>query len=159
MTPPIDDLDPREYGETLQLLRTIDFLKGVPDEKLKGLLFSIQKETFSQNKTILFQGEIANRLFIIHRGTVKITAKIKGNKVPLADLPAGTYFGEISLLRPTSATATATSGDDGAQLLILTHDTMSQLSKNIPDIEQRIQKIIDERIASKNKAKEDEETK
>jgi CRP/FNR family transcriptional regulator len=151
------ELDPKEYMPTLALLKQIDFFQTVPEAELKSILFSLQKQNFPPNKTILFQGEIANRLFIIRSGMVSITTKSKGQKLSLAELKAGMYFGEISLLRPMSATATATAGAEGADLVILTHEAMATISKKIPDIQQRIQKVIDIRLASKQKAKETDE--
>lgn len=151
------ELDPKEYISTLELLKQIDFLQSVPEAELKNILLSLHKETVAANKSILFQGEIANRLFIIRKGSVVITTKSKGQKLTLANLKAPMYFGEISLIRPMSATATVTSGDEGADLIILTHDAMTAISKKIPDIQERIQKIIDARLASKKKAKEADE--
>lgn len=148
------DIDPQEYVQTLELLHKIDFLSGVPDTELKSVLFSLQKQKFGANKTILFQGEIANRLFIIRQGSVSITTKSKGQKLNLAELTPPMYFGEISLLTPTSATATATAGDQGAELVILTHDAMTVLQKKVPDIQQRIKAVIESRLDSKKKAKE-----
>lgn len=156
MIAPID-LDPKEYVQTLDLLKKVDFLKDVPEAELKNILFYIQKQTFPPSKTSLFQGEIANRLFVIRNGGVIITTKSKGQKVTLAELSANTYFGEISMLTPMSATATVTAGDKGADLIIITHDTMTALAKRIPDIQERIQKTIDSRLASKKKATQDEE--
>lgn len=151
------ELDPKEYVSVLGLLKQIDFLKDVPEAELKNILFSLQKESFPANKTILFQGEIANRLFIIRQGNVRITTKSKGQKLTLADLKTGMYFGEISLLRPMSATATATAGDAGAEMVILTHDAMTAIARKIPDFQDRIQKVIDARLDSKKKAKEADE--
>lgn len=148
------DLDPKDYVQTLEYLRQIDFLKEVPDDSLKNVLFSLQKQVFPPLKTILFQGEIANRLFIVTRGSVAITSRSKGQKVALAELKPPSYFGEISLLRPMSATATASAGDDGADLIILTHDAMTELSKRIPGVVERIQSVIESRLASKKKAAE-----
>jgi CRP-like cAMP-binding protein len=148
------DLDPKEYVSVLSLLKQIDFLAAVPETELKNILFSLQKQDFGPGKTILFQGEIANRLFIIRKGSVAITTRNKGQKITLAQLNAPHYFGEISLLTPTSATATVTALDDGADLIILTHDALSAISKKIPDIQTRIQHVIDSRVASKQKAKD-----
>ncbi len=152
------DLPANEYIPTLALMKKIDFLEGVPDETLKDVLFSLQKETFSKDRTILFQGEIANRLFIIQKGKVIISTKNKGSKLVLAELSAPHYFGEISLLRPMSATATVTSGEEGTELIILNHDALTQLSKKLPDIQKRIQGVIETRLESKKQAKEAEET-
>lgn len=151
------ELNPKDYVTTLGILKKIDFLQGVPEENLKSMLFALQTQSIEPNKVILFQGEIANRLFIIRRGDVVITTKNKGTKIVLAQLKENNYFGEISLLRPTSATATVTSGETGVDLLILPHDAMKEISKKVPDIENRIQQVIDARIASKKKAKEADE--
>src|SRR5688500_14613730 len=72
------ELDPKEYIPVLALLKQIDFLETVPEAELKNILFSLQKQNFEGGKTILFQGEIANRLFVIRRGSVSITTKNKG---------------------------------------------------------------------------------
>jgi len=148
------DLDPKEYVQTLTILRQIDFLKEVPDDQLKNVLFSLQKQKFTAKKTVLFQGEIANRLFIVSRGSVAISSRSKGQTLPLAELKPPAYFGEISLLRPLSATATATAGDEGAELIILTHEAMNDLSKKIPGITALIQSVIESRLASRKKAAE-----
>jgi CRP-like cAMP-binding protein len=151
------ELDPKDYVAALDVLKKIDFFQGVAEDTLKSLLFSIQKETIPANKTILFQGEIANRLCIIQAGCVDITTKNKGTRIVLAELTPPSYFGEISLLRPISATATVTAGEEGAQLLIISHDVMSAINKKIPDIETRIQKVIETRLASKKQARDAEE--
>jgi len=151
------DIDPKEYVEVLGILKNIDFLQGVGDEDLNNILFFLQKQAFPKGRKIIFQGEIANRLLILRKGSVSITTKHKGSKLTLAELKPPMYVGEISLLRPMSATATVTSGDEGAEALILSHEAMSHLAKNIPDIEKRIQNVIDARIASKNQAKKKEE--
>jgi CRP-like cAMP-binding protein len=154
MASPIAGLDPKEFASVLELLKKIDFLNGVQDAELNSMLLSLQKQSFPKNSTVLFQGEITNSLFILRKGSVSITTKNKNAKLILAELKPGQYFGEISLLRPTAATATATTGEEGADVLILAFDAMASLRKKIPDIDQRIQQIIETRIAGKQKAKD-----
>jgi CRP-like cAMP-binding protein len=148
------DLSPAEYAPTLELLKTIDFFKGVADENIHSILFSIQKQTFGPQKTILFQGEIANQLFIIRKGKVTISTKSKGSQIILAELSSPKYFGEISLLTPSAATANVYSGEEGADLLIISHEVLDQMTKQIPDIKDRIRKIVAERLDQKKKAQE-----
>jgi len=148
------DLDTKEFAPVLDLLKKIDFLNGVHDEELKSMLLTLQKQSFAKNNTILFQGEIANSLFIIRKGNVSIFTKNKGTKIMLAELESPHYFGEISLLRPTSATATVMAGENGVDVLVLSHDALATLRKKIPDIDQRIQKVVDSRMAARQKAKD-----
>jgi CRP/FNR family transcriptional regulator len=151
------ELDPRDYPATLDILKKIDFFQGVPDAELNSLLFSLQVQIFTADKKILFQGEIGNRLFVVRKGSVRISTKSKGEKVELAELTPPAYFGEISLLRPVSATATATAGADGTEVLILTFDNFERLAKKAPEIKQRIQSVIEARLESKKKAKDAED--
>lgn len=151
------ELDPKDYVKALEVLRKVDFLSSVDDDDLRGVLMSLQKQNHGPNKTILFQGEIANRLFILVKGGVKIASKSKGQTIVLAELAPPSYFGEISLLRPMAATATATAGENGAELIIFNHDALTELSKRVPDIQTRIQTVIDDRLASRKKAAESEE--
>jgi CRP-like cAMP-binding protein len=148
-------LNPKQYPPALDLLKQIDFLEGVGEESYKTLLVSIQYQQFPEFATILRQGEIANQLYIVCRGSVEITTKNKGQVIPLATLKPPMYFGEISLLTPSSATATVKAGEGGANVLLLSHEALeSLLTKKIPDIKQRIQKVIDARLEAKRKAKE-----
>lgn len=156
MANPID-IDPKEYVQTLEFLKQIDFLKGVPDDNLKSMLFTLQKQDFEAGKIILRQGEIGANLYIIRKGKVAITAKSGNNRLTLGELNPPQYFGEISLLTPTSATATVTAGEEGVQVLILTNESVIQLSKKFSDIQQRIRAVIDTRVAGKKQAREAEE--
>lgn len=150
-------LNPKQYEPAVQLLKRIDFLKGISEEDLKGILGSLQYQQFGKDGKILFKGEISNRLFLVCRGSVDISTKNKGSLLHLATLKPPMYFGEISLLNPTSATATATAGEEGANVIILTHESFEALTQKIPDLRARIQKVIDGRIASNEKAKKSEE--
>lgn len=150
-------LEPKQYEAAFGLLKNIDFLEGVPDDIVNTLVPKLQYQQFGKGAKILFQGEIANRLFIVCKGSVHIASKDKGKVLHLADLTPPQYFGEISLMRPTSANATAIAGEEGANVLMLSNETFqSFLLIKIPDIKERIQKIIDARLAQKKELKDAE---
>ncbi len=156
MSNPVD-LNPKQYDPAFTLLKNIEFFEGVPEDILKSILPKLQYQQFPKSAKILFQGEIANRLFIVCKGSVLISAKDKGKKYDLAELKPPQYFGEISMMRPTSATATVTAGEEGANVLILDNETFQNfLSVKIPDIKERIQKVIDARLAQKKQMKDAE---
>ena len=89
------EINPKEYVEVLGILRTIDFLLGVDDAILKNLLFYLQKQSFPKNRQVLFRGEIANRLFIVRKGSATVSIRKDGQPVTLAELTPPNYFGEI----------------------------------------------------------------
>jgi CRP-like cAMP-binding protein len=69
--------------------------------------------------------------------------------VELAELKAGEFFGEVSLLESTSATATIKAVEDGTEILMIPHDSFQALLKEHPVLE----KSLRDRIAERKKAK------
>ena len=65
--------------------------------------------TYNKNKIIFADGELGESLYIIQKGTVKITKILNGNEIILAILKHGDIFGEMALLenKPRSASAIA----------------------------------------------------
>ena len=65
---------------------------------------------FQNGERIIEAGKIETRMYIILEGEVQITLSDKIDKITVAQLKKGDFFGEISLFNniPRSATATAT---------------------------------------------------
>ncbi len=93
----------------LAFLRRIHLFHDLKDEDLAAIAAQVEEEQFAQGQTIFAQGAEAARFFIIHQGSVDVTAVERGRPRHLATLVAGDYFGEEALLenRPRSATVQA----------------------------------------------------
>ncbi len=88
--------------------------------------------------TILFrEGEPGKEMFVIQSGKVRLTRTIRGVEKTLADLPAGEFFGEMSIINDKPRTATAVVVED-AQLLVLDPRTFEAMIKANTEIAVRM---------------------
>lgn len=79
-------------------------------EALEQVLSSTSLRIYNEGDIIVTEGEQGSSLFLIVSGSVKVfTLGQRGEHVPLAELCAGDFFGEVSLLtgKPRTATITA----------------------------------------------------
>jgi CRP/FNR family transcriptional regulator, cyclic AMP receptor protein len=64
---------------------------------------------YNQNEKIIEAGKVENKMYIILEGEVEIALSDKNNRIIVANLKKGDFFGEISLFNniPRSATVIA----------------------------------------------------
>ena len=91
-------------------LQTSIFLESDP-ELLASLLDRIKLRRYKRGEVIFREGEIGDQLFVIRKGSVKISRQNReGHDVVQTYIAAGNYFGEMALLSeepmPRSATVT-----------------------------------------------------
>ncbi|MBF0613951.1 MAG: cyclic nucleotide-binding domain-containing protein [Magnetococcales bacterium] len=79
-----------------------------PNE-LEYLVQDAQFKPFAIGEVIFREGDTADGLYLIRRGSVSVSRQVSGKEVVLAYLSAGNYFGEMALVSdaPRSATITA----------------------------------------------------
>jgi ATP-binding cassette subfamily B protein len=109
--PPVGPALERLYRERLlsTLIATAPFFRPLPEEERGRLMSRFQPRRVEAGKTIVREGEAGGGLYLLVLGTVDITKKVDGARaVLLASLGEGCYFGEMSLLRGTFASATVT---------------------------------------------------
>jgi CRP/FNR family cyclic AMP-dependent transcriptional regulator len=96
--------------------------------------------------TVLFrEGEPGKDMYVIQSGKVRLTRTIRGVEKTLADLPAGEFFGEMSIINEKPRTATAVVLED-AQLLVLDPRTFEAMIKANTEIAVRMIKKLAGRL-------------
>lgn len=88
-------------NELLQILPKVSLFRYLSSEKLKALVKYLKEEEFVAGASIITQGEIGDKLFIIKSGSVNIVK----NGECVRGLSAGSFFGERAILfnEPRSA--------------------------------------------------------
>ena len=96
--------------------------------------------------TILFRdGDSGDQMYIIQAGKVKISKKIGNEEKTLATLPAGEFFGEMSILNNKPRSATAEVVED-SKLLVIDPKTFESMLRGNAEIAIRIIKKLSQRL-------------
>jgi MFS family permease len=101
-------------GRSLELLRRVPFLAGLPAATLEHLARSLTALTLSAGSRVFAAGERGDRFYVIDDGEVEVSADDRR----LAVGGPGAYFGEIALLRDVPRTATVTARSDVSLYLL-----------------------------------------
>jgi ATP-binding cassette, subfamily B, bacterial len=96
---------------------------------LANLTRKLQIVRYAPADTILGQGELPARLYIVTRGEVDVIRREEcGQETRLSTLSAGEYFGELGLLHPAPCTASVRART-AVELLVLDHRTLQEIIK------------------------------
>jgi CRP-like cAMP-binding protein len=95
-----------------ELFSLVDIFQGLDREVVEQLAAASQRRLFDAGETLVNEGDEGESLFVIERGSVRVTKsdpEQEGKSVDLAVLDEGAFFGEMSLLtgEPRSATVLA----------------------------------------------------
>ncbi|HAX62378.1 MAG TPA: hypothetical protein DCX95_07500 [Elusimicrobia bacterium] len=138
------ELDILDVKWAKEFFKKIDFLSQLSSQELTALIYKTRKINFKAGKTILFQGEFSNRLFIVEKGLVGIYISKESKKEKVAELAENHYFGEISLVQPVPASATVTAEVD-SDILVIDKENLDELFATNPAALDIIHKKIEER--------------
>ena len=135
------------FDDTVFLKRSVDVLSFFTEEQLRRVAAVLDRKTYNTGQTVVFQGEISHNFHVIKKGKVMVAAKSGKDKVELAELRAGDFFGEMSLLDSTAATATIRAAVDDTEILTFSRDIFHTMLKNNPPLEI----LLRERILARKK--------
>lgn len=103
-----------------EALARVDLFSGLPKKDLKDLAAHCRERTFSPGSVMLSQGEQGLGLFILTKGTARITRKNSpdGAEEVLGTAGAGDIIGEMALLDDLPRSATVTAVDEVTALTL-----------------------------------------
>lgn len=140
----------RRAGESpVPLFRRLEIFKDVPEQELSVLVARFRAERYPDRSTIIRQGAIGDKFYIIESGEVEVVKEdpVLGEQ-PQATLKSGDYFGEIALLRDVPRTATVRSVTP-VKLLSLSKDDFERFIRRYFKFHAHLNaevKIRDERV-------------
>jgi CRP-like cAMP-binding protein len=101
--------------------------------------------TYPKNSMLFSEGEPGDELYIIQRGSVKITKIVDNSEVLLAVLKAGDIFGEMALLEAKPRAASAVAYED-CMVLVVNRVNFERIITTQPQIIARLTTLLSERI-------------
>ncbi len=96
--------------------------------------------------TVLFhEGDHGPEMYILQKGKVKISKRIRGVEKTLATLDKGEFFGEMAILNDKPRSATAETLED-CELLVIDRQTFESLMRSNVEVAIRFIKRLAERL-------------
>jgi cAMP-dependent protein kinase regulator len=130
---------------TVKEIQASKLFAQFPEGALEKILSSTALRSYSEGDIIVTEGEEGSSLFLIVSGEVKVfTRSPDGRHLPLAELGAGDFFGEVSLLtgKPRTATITARSPVTAIEL---NKRSIDDIASDFPEVRQVIESFYERR--------------
>lgn len=126
-------------------------LPGLTKEQLVTATPQLERLVFHKGDTIVKQGDIADRFYIISKGHVSVIHENRdGTEEHLADLHHGQYFGEVGLMNQSRRIATVKAADDTVEVMALDRETFSNLMSTSEVSKQDVNRIMRKRVSETN---------
>lgn len=125
--------------------------KALPDlgvDQMTWVARQLERHTFEPGATIVNQGEMADRFYIITRGAVEIyLPHPDGQEILVDHLESGKYFGEVGLLSGGTRTATVRAAPDTeVEVATLSRDVFCKLMSESEETRDVMENITQERV-------------
>ncbi len=136
-------------------LQRIPILANLDYQLLAALAQRLDLERFSAGDVIITEGDIGDKLYLIHKGQVQVLGSdLAGGQRLLAVLREGDYFGEMALLydMPRSATIRAITP---VRLYSLSKQDFDSLLAPIPALHEQLERMAVARAVSQPHSREE----
>ncbi len=140
-------LEPVEIGAPAPQSSVIPLFADLTQEEFNDFTTRMQFSTEPAGKAIIKEGDTGASVFVVTRGTVKVTTSVDGKDVELAVLQPSDFFGEIAFLTGKPRTATVETVEE-CDILEVSEDQLADLIRTKPRIREVMQKYYDQRVAS-----------
>jgi len=118
----------------IDALRSVPLFRALDEGPANELCTLLAMEEVKAGTPLFHRGEAGDSMYFIERGSVRISLKdTDGHDATLAELGAGEFFGEMSLLDGHPRSADATASDD-SRLAVLPRAEFRMFLRKNPDI-------------------------
>jgi len=135
-------------------LRRCDLFDAVDDDELTRLAKRARVERYFTGETVLRQGEPGDSLYVVDEGRVEILLRTgEDRETTLAELSAGSFFGEMSMMvdEPRSATVRTTAP---TRFLVVDRGSFKETLQSNPAIAARLSETLAARKHEQDLARE-----
>lgn len=117
--------------DNFKILRKIPIFTDLKDDILEKIYSRMQKKVYKKGNMILMEEDLGDTLFILNKGSVKITRiSEEGREVILSILGEGDFFGEMSILDGESRSANVVALEDSEVFILRRGDFLDLIEKH-----------------------------
>jgi small-conductance mechanosensitive channel/CRP-like cAMP-binding protein len=138
-------------------LARVPLFAGLQRELVERLAAAVRSHHYDHREVLVREGDLGDSLFVLDHGRVSVAKASAGpgsSAVEIAQLAAGDFFGEMSLLTgaPRSATVTA---EGGCEVLVVEREALAPLLQADPELVAMLGKALADRSAEASAKLED----
>ena len=142
------------HEEEVHLLSRVEVLEPLSEEDLRGLLRRSLETHLGAGETFFSPEDTSEKLFILKKGRVRVFRTSEGRELTLAEIEAGTIFGEMALtaqrLRGSYAQAM-----EPSILISISRPDLEHIIEENPQVGNRLLHLLSERLRSYEERMED----
>lgn len=118
------------------------------EQHLVQITDGIYRKDYKKGDNIFFEGDIADKLYLINKGKVKILRYTKEGKEQIMYILAeGDFIGDLNLFKKGQQKFNAVALED-TNVCILTKEAFDEVLKNSPEIALKILQMMSEKVVS-----------
>lgn len=125
----------------------VPIFENLNKEELVEIVNKIDHKEFSKGDVIFTEGNIANTLYFINEGKIKLYKYTKDGKEQILHiLSEGDFFGELELIKPSKYGFNSKAIED-AKICTLTKEEMKDIMMKNPEIGIKVLETVGERLS------------
>jgi len=138
----------RQTMDEVALRRTVraKIAPAISEEELDEMVRGATIKTIPAGKTLFKEGDDADGLHLIRKGSVTVSNMIGGKEVVLSYVSAGHYVGEMALLSDAKRSATVRAAVN-CETILLTADAFNAVINRNPKLRSEIEAQVFQRLA------------
>lgn len=140
-------LEPVELGEVVPQSSVVPLFADLTQEEFNEFTTRMVFHTVPAGQVIVKEGDTGAAVYVVTRGTVKVTTTMEGKSVELAVLQPSDFFGEIAFLTGKPRTATVSAAEE-CDILEVPEAQLKDLISSKPRIREVMQNYYNQRVAS-----------
>ena len=130
-----------------ELIRRIDFFQPLDDRLIDRIARVCINREYSSGDYIVRQGDPGLGVYFRTRGAARVEITLNGAVMPIAQLQAGEFVGELSIIDNKPRSANVICSTD-ASCLLLTRDSFMKLLNKYPEIALQMARALAARLRS-----------
>lgn len=135
--------------DTADLLARTEVFSGLEERELREVAQVAVPRTWERGEIIFREGDEGNTCYLIREGAVILTRDHQDRTISLAELRAGSMFGELAMFRHEVRSATAEAVEATTAVALLAPD-VERLVRTNPDIALKLLAALSERVQRTN---------
>lgn len=136
-----------DFERRLRALQDVELFKALSPEDLRILAERTVEAPYAPGEVVIRQGTPGREMYVVERGSLSVRIASEGGEREVAQVGAGSFFGEMSLLTGDLRSATVVTMER-AELLVIDHASFKVVLEAHPEIAKSVGERLLERRAA-----------